>query len=655
MHEHGETSTLPEQQTGTTYLLIGNPNVGKSLLFHHLTGRYVTVSNYTGTTVGITSGRGKDGKSLVVDAPGIRSLLPTSEDETVTRNLLLDHPEARVIVVADAKHLRRALVLLGQLALMGHRMVLALNLWDEAQDRGVHIDVNALEKKLGIPVIPTVALDGTGIDRLIQSLDYAAQPQFSVTWTPDVAAWFRTFRARVDHPAADYLLFAFLAGDAGAEEHLARLLPEPTLNELQQARHALRNRIPEPLAAWLLTQIGRTANRWLKDVLHTPSVSRHSLTWSERLDRWMLHPVAGYGVLAVVLLAIYLFVGLFGAGVLVDWLENGLFNRWLNPALTHLFSASVFPQWFTDFLVGPYGLFTMALTYGIAIIFPIVLTFFLAFGFLEDSGYLPRLAAFMDRAFRSIGLNGKAVLPMVLGLGCVTMATVTTRTLETRRERLLVTLLLALGVPCSAQLGVVMAMVAQLSWVAFVIWGGMITFHLFLVGWIAARVVKGERSPLILELPPLRWPSASNIFWKTLARLEWYLKEVLPVFVLGTSLLFLMDRTGLLGWIERLFAPVVVHILGLPAQAAQGFIMGFLRRDYGAAGFLMLQDQGLLTPAQVLVSVVTITLFVPCIANFLVMIREQGWKRAFGMLGVIIPYAIFAGWLTRVLLTGWAL
>ena len=200
-----------------------------------------------------------------------------------------------------------------------------------------------------------------------------------------------------------------------------------------------------------------------------------------------------------------------------------------------------------------------------------------------------------------------------------------------------------------------MAMVAQLSWVAFVIWGGMITFHLFLVGWIAARLLKGERSPLILELPPLRWPSASNIFWKTLARLEWYMKEVLPVFILGTALLFLMDRTGLLLLMERLFAPVVVHILGLPARAAQGFIMGFLRRDYGAAGFLMLQDQGLLSPAQVLVSVVTITLFVPCIANFLVMIREHGWKIAFAMLGVIIPYAVFAGWLTRVLLTGWAL
>ncbi len=654
-HHHGDTGTLSDTRTGITWLLIGNPNVGKSLLFHHLTGRYVTVSNYTGTTVGITTGRARDGKGMVVDAPGIRSLLPASEDETVTRDLLLEHPDARVIVVADAKHLTRVLVLIGQLALMGHRMVLALNLWDEAQSRGIEIDVNRLEQLLGIPVVPTIALDGTGIDRLMNALERAARPRYPHTWNPEVTRWFHAHREQVNSPARDYLLFAFLAGDPGAETELRRLLSEEVFQELLASRESLRHHIAEPMAAWLLTQIGRTAERLARGVMDTSAPAHGHSGWVQRLDRWMLHPVAGYGVLAVVLLAIYLFVGIFGAGTLVNFMEGTVFNQWLNPTLTRIFSAPVIPGWIRDFLVGPYGIFTMALTYGIAIIFPIVLTFFLAFGFLEDSGYLPRLAAFMDRAFRSIGLNGKAVLPMVLGLGCVTMATVTTRTLETRRERLLVTLLLALGVPCSAQLGVVMAMVAQLSWVAFVIWGGMITFHLFLVGWIAARLLKGERSPLILELPPLRWPSASNIFWKTLARLEWYMKEVLPVFILGTALLFLMDRTGLLLLMERLFAPVVVHILGLPARAAQGFIMGFLRRDYGAAGFLMLQDQGLLSPAQVLVSVVTITLFVPCIANFLVMIREHGWKIAFAMLGVIIPYAVFAGWLTRVLLTGWAL
>jgi ferrous iron transport protein B len=294
----------------------------------------------------------------------------------------------------------------------------------------------------------------------------------------------------------------------------------------------------------------------------------------------------------------------------------------------------------------------MGMTYALALILPIVATFFLAFGILEDSGYLPRLAALSNRLFRTLGLNGKAVLPMVLGLGCVTMATLTTRVLENKRERLLVTFLLALAVPCSAQLGVVMGMLAGISFTATLIWGGVVFVVLLLVGWLAARLVQGERTQLLIELPPLRWPLFSNVLLKTVARLEWYLKEVVPLFLFGTFIMFLLDTTGILAWLSQTGEPLVTGWLGLPPEASATFIMGFLRRDFGAIGLFVMESQGLLTPLQVVVAMVTITLFIPCFASVLVIAKERGWRTAIGMVVLIFPLAfLVGGLLNRVLLS----
>jgi ferrous iron transport protein B len=236
-----------------------------------------------------------------------------------------------------------------------------------------------------------------------------------------------------------------------------------------------------------------------------------------------------------------------------------------------------------DFLVGPYGQVTMALSYAIALILPIVTTFFLAFGVLEDSGYLPRLAVMVNRAFQFMGLNGKAVLPMVLGLGCDTMATLTTRILETKKERILVTLLLALGVPCSAQLGVILAMMQALSWQGAAVLAGTIFGVMVLVGWIAARIIPGRSADFLMELPPIRRPQLGNLVVKTMARIEWYLREAVPLFLLGTAILFIADRIRLLSVLSAPQRPRPRS--GIAQQAAQAFI-GFLR-DHGAAGLYM--------------------------------------------------------------------
>jgi ferrous iron transport protein B len=255
-----------------------------------------------------------------------------------------------------------------------------------------------------------------------------------------------------------------------------------------------------------------------------------------------------------------------------------------------------------------------------------------------------------NKIFKKMGLNGKAVLPMVLGLGCDTMATMTTRILDTEKDRTIVTLLLALGVPCSAQLGVILGMFAGLPGHYLLIWISLIAAILVVVGYLAARVIPGESSDFILEIPPLRIPQISNIVVKTLARIEWYLKEAVPLFILGTLILFVLHKTKLLSLLEWVARPLIVYFLGLPAKVTEAFIIGFLRRDYGAAGLFMLAKDGQLDPRQVLVSLVTITLFIPCIAQFFMMIKERGMKKTLWMSAVIFPVAFGVGGMLNFLL-----
>ena len=356
-------------------------------------------------------------------------------------------------------------------------------------------------------------------------------------------------------------------------------------------------------------------------------------------------------MLLVVLLGIYEVVGVFGARVLVDLVEDGLFGKVLNPLAKAAFGLVPSP-FIQALFVGEYGVLTMGLTYGLAIVLPIVATFFLVFGALEDSGYLPRLAVMADRSFRVMGLNGKAVLPMVLGLGCDTMATMTTRILPTKKERILATLLLALGVPCSAQLGVILAMLGTVPLSAGLVWFGTTAAVMVAVGWLGNRLLPGRRSEFVVELPPMRWPLAINVLAKTAARVEWYLKEALPLFVLGTLLLFALDRLDLLDAINRAGQPIVTGVLGLPPQASEAFLIGFLRRDYAATRlFAMARDHGLDT-VQLVTAMVTITLFIPCIANVFIIAKERGTKTALAMAAFIFPFAFAVGGLVRLAMRG---
>ncbi len=634
-----------KKQKYGSIVLAGNPNVGKSVIFGLLTGQYATVSNYPGTTVEVSSGNielsGK--KYLLIDSPGVNSFIPMSEDEQVTRDILIGEKNENVVLVADSKNLKRALMLLIQLAEMEIPCILVLNMEDEAKTRGIEIDSKKLEKMLGIRVIETVAPERKGISKLKDSLLLTKKPEITLDYGEHIEYFVDKIGSLLPKAniARRSIALMLLAGDTSLKGWCAAHFDNETIDKIEDIIDEARTVIKESPAALLSQKRIAFAEGIVKDVVKKTGKEAGQIL--QLIGKWTMHPFWGVFFLLFVLFCFYKFVGEFGAGTLVGFFEEVIFGTYLSPGIEKVVISLVPFVFIQDFLVGQYGLFTMALTYAVAIILPITATFFIAFGFLEDSGYLPRIAVLTNSVFSRIGLNGKAVLPMVLGLGCGTMATMTTRILETKRERIIATFLIALAIPCSAQLGVIMGMLGAYSPRVVIWWLSAVLFVLLLAGAIAARIVPGEKADFFLELPPIRAPRIGNILMKTVNRIVWYLKEAVPLFLLGTSILFFLDKTHLLKWLETTASPVIVTLLGLPEKATGIFIMGFLRRDYGAAGIFDLARQGLLNENQIIVSIVTLTLFVPCLASFFMIIKERGLKTSLLMFSLITFFALIVG------------
>lgn len=633
-------------------ILIGNPNVGKSVIFNYLTGKYVTVSNYPGTTVEVATGTmvAQGQKFQVVDTPGINSLIPMSEDEKVTRDILLKEPPAHLVQVVDTKNLRRGLLISLQLLEMRLPFLVVLNMWDEAKTREIEIQTQNLSNHLGIPILKTVATRRKGLERIKENLQTQLPSSISISYPETIENGIsRITPLLAEAPISKRsLALMLLSGDESLSEWLHQNLSDHIISKIENIRQEIQAHFADPVG-YLVNQARlRVADELLSQVMR--SAGGPPKTLSTFLGNLAIHPLWGIPILLALLLITYEFVGVFGAQTSVKFLEETFFREWILPPLTHFIQRLIPITFLQEFLIGPYGVFTMALTYAIAIVLPIVGCFFIIFGLMEDSGYLPRLAVMTNQIFKKMGLNGKAVLPMALGLGCDTMATMTTRILDTEKDRTIVTLLLALGVPCSAQLGVILGMFADLPLPYFLTWMGLLIGIMVIVGYLAARAIPGESSDFILEIPPLRLPQLSNVMIKTLARIEWYLKEAVPLFILGTLILFILHQLKALTFLEWVASPLIVYFLDLPAKVTEAFIIGFLRRDYGAAGLFMLAKEGQLTPHQILVSLVTITLFIPCIAQFFMMIKERGLRKTLWMSAVIFPIAFGVGGMLNLLL-----
>ena len=303
---------------------------------------------------------------------------------------------------------------------------------------------------------------------------------------------------------------------------------------------------------------------------------------------------------------------------------------------------------FQDLLVGEYGVITLGVRYSFAIILPIVATFFFAFAIVEDTGYLPRLAMLVDQLFKRIGLSGRAVIPLVLGFGCDTMATLVTRTLPTKRERIIATLLLALAIPCSAQMGVILGLLGDKP-LGLIIWLAVIIFVFLIVGYLASKIMPGELPSFYMEIPPLRFPHLLNILRKTWMRLKWYFLEILPLFVYASVLIWLGQISGVFGALVKILQ-YPVHWIGLPAKAAVAFLFGFFRRDYGAAGLYDLKKLGLLSGNQLVVACITLTLFLPCIAQLIMNVKERGIRLGIAMSVFILFFSFSVGYLVNLAL-----
>ncbi len=737
----------------TRIALVGNPNVGKSVLFGLLTGQYVTVSNYPGTTVEVARGQfvGSRGPVEIIDTPGSNSLISESEDERVARDILIEGDGKKIIQIMDSKNIKRGLLITTQIAEMGLPLSIGLNMWDETLDRGISVDVEKLQKSLGVPIIKTIATQKYGVNALKSSIYTTQVPTIKV----DYGSILEGGIEKIEELLPDDLLvkkraiaIMLLSSDEALEETID--FGDENLMRIHEIRDNIQKDFVRPLSYVISTKRNKYIDGLLEGIISYDEKEQNArpllrvlffflimpvfslsvgfkivdlllftvsnfaapgnmmilkiagsiislISYSFYMFRYeystkrnisnilsslAMHRILAWPILILVLWCIYKMVGEFGAGVCVDFIENKVFgsaversggfdfklfipfteieyilahinfqgfNYYVGLVVQRFISADNF--FFELFLGVDAGLIQVGLTYSIAIVLPIVSFFFLGFGLMEDSGYLPRLAVMLNRMFKVIGLNGKAVLPMVLGLGCDTMATLTTRVLDTKKERVISTLLLALAVPCSAQLGVIAGILGSLSGLHFAIYVLVIISQMLLVGYVSSKVLKGESSSFVMELPPIRKPKLINIILKTYYRTKWFLKEAVPLFLIGTFGLFIFIKLGILTFLEKIASPVVKHFLGLPVETTQGFILGFLRRDYAVLSiFKALEKEAgelVIDPNQLIVALVVITLFVPCLANFFVMIKERGIITAFLMLGFIIPFAFLVGGVLR--------
>jgi ferrous iron transport protein B len=665
-HKHLRTSTLSNNPNLQKIVLVGNPNVGKSVVFNYLSGMYVDVSNFPGTTVEVAKASYLHYE--LFDTPGIYGISSFNDEERVARDIILNGDI--VINIADAVHLERDLFLTQQLIDMGKRVGLVVNMMDEARKQKLEIDIEQLEQDLGIPVVGTVATSGEGLDALHELVDRASEGKQN----PELHSELHSMLSIVGSQGEALLL---LEGDPViASRHGVDTLPVARREDLYIDR---RNRI----------------NRILQHSVQDVQVKKKL---SAIVGRMAVSPIYGMPVLAVILFCLYFFVGVFVAGDVVDFTEVTVGKRIVEFHLKTLVARSAdvtigielldvedevidskifeFPAgiskntelWteakefaqhgtadhsfeFHNPLIivffGEFGAVTMTLTYLLFLLLPLVLGFYIALSVLEDSGYLPRLATLVDRVLRYLGLNGRAVIPLILGFGCVTMATITTRLLNTQREKTIATTILQLAIPCSAQLGVIAALLATAGITATIIYTGIIFSFLVAVGTILNYKLPGEASPLLLDLPPMRLPRMNNIFKKTGYKTYFFMKEASPWFFIGALAVSVLQVTGVLVAIQDAMQPLVVGWLKLPREAATAFVMGLVRRDFGAAGLYNMD----LSPYQIVAALTTITLFVPCIASLMVMFKERGIKEGVTIwLGSLFLALLIGGIAAQILL-----
>ena len=622
-------------------VIVGNSNVGKSSLFNHLTKNYSIVANYPYTTIAVARGEItlESKKFELIDTPGIYSLEIQSEDEIVTRDILIkEHPEF-IIQCIDAANIKTSLLLTSQLLELNIPLLICLNNIDGAMQKGIWVDSAKLRDLLGVPVIETMATEGEGLGELRKRILKTKPPvngfkhkEFIERDLEKVAGYFP-----VEHVPSPGILLLFLLGDKDIEKWILKQYGESIYHDVKKLAQYVKTSIPTPLDRIVF----RDRSEWVEQIVN--AVSGRSKIISTRLlekcGELTRHPVYGWPILGAIIFATYLIVGKLGAVIIVDFLNAHLFDP-----LTAFIGDSIPWDFWRDFAVGDYGILTMGLINAVGTVLPILALFFLILNTLEDTGYLPNLCILSNRFFQKIGLSGKSVLPIVLGFGCKTVATLATRILDSRKERYIAIFLIAFAIPCSAQLGVNIAVLAYFPVSAFILVFSVLALVEIMAGMVLNRIIKEEATTdFILEIPPVRLPNIKNLLLKTYYRLKWFLIEAVPLFIIGALALFIMDKLLILNLIKMLLSPIVVSFLGLPIKCVEAFLLCIARHEAGAVILMQLVKSGQLDFTQACVSIIIVTCFVPCFANLMAMIKELGMKKAMFMALVIIVSSILIG------------
>ena len=565
-------------------LLMGNPNVGKSVIFSRLTGVHVIASNYPGTTVGYTRGFMKLGeeRAEVIDVPGTYTLEPTCEAEEVALRML-DSGDV-VVNVVNATNLERNLYLTLQLLERKVPVIVALNMWDDTRHQGINIDLNRLREILGVPVIPTVATTGEGIKELVENL-----PKAVLQDTPA--------RSRDERWVA-----------VGS-----------IIEQVQRVTH------------------------------------RHH-TWFERLADASVRPFSGGAIALTVLASAFLVVRFIGES-LIGYIFDPLFTNLWMPVLTRLSELLGGGGFLHDILIGKliagevdfvqsFGLLSSGLYVPFAMVLPYIISFYLVLGLLEDTGYLPRLAVLMDTIMHRVGLHGYAIIPTLLGFGCNVPAVLATRILESKRERFIAATLISIAVPCAALQAMIFGLVGERGWEYVAIVYGTLFAVWIVLGVILRQAVKGFTPELLIEIPPYRLPPWRAALQKLWMRTYGFLVEAVPIILGAILVINVLHFLGTFEAIADFTAPVVTGLFGLPKEAVTALVIGFLRKDVAVGMLAPLA----LTAGQLVVGSVVLAMFFPCIAAFVVLLRELGVVNMLKSAGIMIAAALIVGGLLNLIL-----
>lgn len=566
-------------------LLMGNPNVGKSAIFSRLTGAKVIISNYPGTTVEFTQGKMKLGNEnvMVIDVPGTYTLEPTCKAEDVACRMLKEG--GLVINIIDATNLERNLHLTLQLLEKGMPLIVALNMWDDTKHRGIYIDVKKLEEQLGVPVIPTCGLTGEGIKELTDRL-----PEAKIKSLPP-------------------------SSDSQKWEKIGKII-----EEVQKLTH------------------------------------RHH-TLLERLEDLSIKPLTGLPIALAIIYCAFWVVRFIGEN-LIGYIFEPLFTKIWLPLLLKLSIFLGEGSFLHHILIGnliegkinfgqSFGLLTTGLYVPIAMVLPYIFSFYLILGLLEDFGYLPRLAVLMDNFMHHLGLHGYAIIPFILGLGCKVPGILATRLLEERREKFIAATLMAIGIPCMAQIAMIVGLVGQRGgkYVAIIF---LVLFLLLIIkGLVLNRVLKGSSPEILVEIPPYRIPQVTAVMKKLWMRLSGFLKEALPLVLLGVLFVNILYTLKIIDFFAYIFTPVLTGLWGLPREAISALVVGFLRKDVAVSMLGPLN----LTTKQLVVGSTILAVYFPCMATFVVLIRELGAKDMLKAALIMVVVALLVGTMLNLFLS----